>query len=144
MSLGEVYQSLIQGVIDGAENNWPSYESGRHFEVAQYYSLTRHMMTPEILVMSMSRWKKLTEADRDLVVQAAKASVPVMRELWDERVKGAEQRLLKAGVKVNEVSDLGAFQVLMKPVWERFVSTPAQQDLVDQINAIGDALEVAS
>ncbi|MEQ9317467.1 MAG: TRAP transporter substrate-binding protein, partial [Henriciella sp.] len=46
MALGEVYQSLVQGVIDGAENNWPSYESGRHFEAAPYYSLTRHVMAP--------------------------------------------------------------------------------------------------
>ncbi|MAF57384.1 MAG: C4-dicarboxylate ABC transporter, partial [Ponticaulis sp.] len=92
MPLGEVYQSLVQGVIDGAENNWPSYESGRHFEAAPYYSLTRHVMAPEILVMSLSRWRKLSEADQELVVNAAKSSVPFMRELWDARVAGARER----------------------------------------------------
>lgn len=140
MSLGEVYQSLVQGVIDGAENNWPSYESGRHFEAAPYYSLTRHMMTPEILVMSSSRWNKLSGADRDLVKEAARASVPVMRELWDTRVESAKSTLLAAGVEVNEVSNLSEFQALMEPVWEQFASTPEQQALVEDIADIGDQL----
>ncbi|MAP94953.1 MAG: C4-dicarboxylate ABC transporter [Ponticaulis sp.] len=144
MPLGEVYQSLVQGVIDGAENNWPSYESGRHFEAAPYYSLTRHVMAPEILVMSLSRWRKLSDADKDLVVQAARESVPVMRELWDARVAGARERLLEAGIESNEVNDLTEFQTLMEPVWERFVVTPDQQSLVSQIQAIGDELGTAS
>lgn len=141
MPLGEVYQSLVQGVIDGAENNWPSYESGRHFEAAPFYSLTRHVMAPEILVMSLSRWRKLSDEDRERVVKAAKASVPVMRGLWDDRVKAARERILAAGVKVNEVADLSAFQERMQPVWERFVASPQQTDLVAQIQAIGERLE---
>ena len=58
MSFGEVYQGLVQGVIDGAENNWPSYEATRHFEAAQYYSLSRHVMAPEALVMSKRSWDR--------------------------------------------------------------------------------------
>ncbi len=139
MYLGEVYQSLVQGVIDGAENNWPSYESGRHFEVAPYYSLSRHVMAPEVLVMSRSRWNKLSDADRGLVLQAARQSVPYMRDLWDERVAGARERLLAAGVEVNEVDDLSEFSERMQPVWEQFVKTPQQRHLVEQIQAMGDA-----
>ena len=144
MPLGEVYQSLVQGVIDGAENNWPSYESGRHFEAAPYYSLTRHVMAPEILVMSLSRWKKLSDDDKSLVKEAAKASVPVMRKLWDERVAGARERLLAADIKVNEVENLADFQTLMHPVWERFVVSPQQIDLVDAIKAVGEQLRTAT
>lgn len=144
MSIGEVYQSLVQGVIDGAENNWPSYESGRHFEAAQFYSLTRHMMTPEILVMSANRWSKLAEDDRELVTQTARESVPFMRALWDERVNGARQRLLESGVAVNEVEDLSAFQSAMEGVWDRFVTTDQQKRLVSEINQIGDRLEAES
>ncbi len=140
MPLGEVYQSLVQGVIDGAENNWPSYESGRHFEAAPYYSLTRHVMAPEILVMSLSRWRKLSEADQELVVNAAKSSVPFMRELWDARVAGARERLLDAGIQANEVDDLSDFQELMEPVWENFIVTPEQEELVNQIQSIGSEL----
>lgn len=140
MPLGEVYQSLVQGVIDGAENNWPSYESGRHFEAAPYYSLTRHVMAPEILVMSLSRWRKLSETDQELVVNAAKSSVPFMRELWDARVAGARERLLDAGIQANEVDNLSDFQGLMEPVWENFIVTPEQEELVNQIQSMGSEL----
>lgn len=133
MSLGEVYQSLVQGVIDGAENNWPSYESGRHFEAAQYYSLTRHVMAPEVLVMSASRWRKLSEEDRATIKQAAKDSVPYMRTLWDRRVADARARLLAAGVEANEVEDLARFVERMRPVWDRFVVTEEQKQLVREI-----------
>ena len=144
MSLGEVYQSLVQGVIDGAENNWPSYESGRHFEAAQYYSLTRHMMTPEILVMSRNRWDKLSVEDQAIVKQTAKESVPFMRSLWDERVDGARERLIESGVEVNEVQDLAAFQSAMSDVWDRFVTTDQQKRLVSEIGEIGVQLEAES
>ena len=139
MSLGEVYQSLVQGVIDGAENNWPSYESGRHFEAAPYYSLTRHVMAPEILVMSLSRWRKLSPEDRETVRQAAKDSVPYMRTLWDKRVDDARTRLLAAGVMANEVDDLSLFVDRMRPVWERFVVTDAQKRLVRDIEDMAGA-----
>jgi TRAP-type C4-dicarboxylate transport system substrate-binding protein len=136
MDLGEVYQALVQGVIDGAENNWPSYESGRHFEAAPYYSLTRHVMTPEVLVMAKARWDKLGKADRDLVMECAGASVPYMRKLWDQRVDDARRRLLEAGVKENEVADREAFRALSKPVYDQFVATPFQKKLVSDIEAM--------
>ena len=141
MYLGEVYQSLVQGVIDGAENNWPSYESGRHFEAAPYFSLTRHVMAPEILVMSLDRWRKLSKEDQTLIRSAAKRSVRYMRTLWDERVKQARAHLLEAGVKVNEVDDLSSFQRRMAPIWDRFVTTQRQRELVKQIQALGEAME---
>ncbi len=133
MALGEVYQSLVQGVIDGAENNWPSYESGRHFEAARFYSLTRHVMAPEILVMSRSRWEKFSSEERSLVRQAAKDSVPFMRRLWDERVAGARERLLAAGVQANQIPDIEPFVERMRPVWDRYVATPAEKRLVKEI-----------
>ncbi|MBJ7415941.1 MAG: TRAP transporter substrate-binding protein [Niveispirillum sp.] len=138
MDAGEVYQALVQGVIDGAENNQPSYFTGRHFEAAPFYSLTRHVMAPEILVMSMARWEKLTPADRELVQETARQSVPFMRTLWDRRVTEATEKLLAGGVKVNEVADIAAFSDLMRPVWDRFVTTPEQKRLVAAIEAMDD------
>lgn len=135
MSLGEVYQSLVQGVIDGAENNWPSYFSGRHFEAAPYYSLTRHVMAPEVLVMSASRWSKLSASDKVIVKACAKESVPYMRELWDARVEQAKQDLLAAGIEVNEVTDLSKFSEIMKPIWERYILSDEQKALVKAIEA---------
>lgn len=139
MDMGEVYQALVQGVIDGAENNQPSYYTGRHFEAAPYYSLTRHVMAPEILVMSTARWEKLSPADRTLVQETARESVPFMRGLWDQRVASAMTKLAEAGVKINEVEDVSAFSDLMRPVWDRFVTSPAQKRLVSRIEAMGDA-----
>ena len=72
MPYGEVYSAIETGVIDGAENNFPSYESSGHYEVAKYYTLDEHMMVPEVLVMSKAAWDKLTPEDQEIVRQAAK------------------------------------------------------------------------
>lgn len=132
MVFSEVYQGLLQGVVDGAENNWPSYESTRHFEAARYYSLTRHVMAPEVLVMSARRWGKLSEDDRGLIRECARESVPVMRALWDARVAAAREKVLASGVEVIE-PDLAPFQDKAQPVWERYLTTPDLRALADAI-----------
>ena len=139
MSIAEVYQALVQGVIDGAENNWPSYESGRHFEVANYYSLTHHVIAPEVLVMSRRRWEKLEARDQELVRQAAKDSVPFMRAQWDARVEESRAKILAAGVKVNEIADPSAFSDAMRPVWDKYVVSDVQKRLVKEIEALAEA-----
>lgn len=136
MAYGEVYQGLLQGVIDGAENNWPSYESTRHFEAAKFYSLTRHVMAPEVLVMSAKRWTKYSNAHQNLIRRAAKDSVSYMRKLWDDRVKRSQNLVLSAGVTVTE-PDIQPFQDKVRPVWERYLTTPKLQNLADDIAAIG-------
>ena len=138
MDLGEVYQGLVQGVVDGAENNWPSYQSGRHYEVAPFYSLTDHVMAPEVLLMSKTSWDDLSDVDRIIVRESANASVPYMRRLWDARVSEARQALLADGVKMNEV-DREVFRERSRPVWEAFVKTPEQRALVSEILAMGSA-----
>ena len=137
MSFGEVYQGLVQGVIDGAENNWPSYEATRHFEAARYYSLSRHVMAPEALVMSKRSWDRLSPDDQDLFRQAARDSVPVMRALWDARVDASRQRVLDAGIQANEIPDIGAFSERMGDVWDRYVTTDIQRRLVEDIRNMG-------
>ncbi|MDJ0921862.1 MAG: TRAP transporter substrate-binding protein [Henriciella sp.] len=136
MSYGEVYQALVQGVVDGAENNWPSFVSSRHYEAAGYYTLTGHVMAPEVLVMSTRAWNRLDETDRAIVRQAAEESVPVMRTLWDQRVRESRDIIAAAGVQVIDTLDQTAFQSRMAPVWDRFVTTPAQRRLVEDILAV--------
>ena len=132
MGFGEVYQALVQGVIDGAENNWPSYDNTRHYEAAKYYSLTEHLMTPEVLVVSTHRWKKMSEPDREILTEAALQSVPYMRSLWDARTQKAREHVLAAGITLTDNIDKRPFQDLMKPVYERFV-TPDLRPLVEAI-----------
>lgn len=135
MPYGEVYQALVQGVIDGAENNWPSFDSSRHFEVARHYSLTRHLMTPEVLVMSQRAWAALSASDQALVREAARESVPYMRALWDAREAEAETRIRAAGVEVIEEIDRAAFQRATAPVWRKMLTTQRQRAIVEAMQA---------
>jgi len=136
MDLGEVYQALAQGVVDGAENNWPSYQSGRHYEVAPFYSLTKHVIAPEVLVMSKESWDDLTSADREIVLASARDSVPFMRRVWDARVAESRRALMADGVRVNEVES-APFRARMRPLWEQFIKTPEQRALASAILAMG-------
>lgn len=138
MPLDEVYQSLAQGVIDGAENNWPSLESGRHYEAARFYSLTEHLFTPEVLVMSKISWDKLSPEDKQVMRRSAKDSVPFMRNLWDAREASSREVILAAGVEVNTV-DAAPFTELMTGMWDEFLTTPQQHDLVERILAQREA-----
>lgn len=133
---GEVYQALVQGVVDGAENNWPSYESARHFEVAKNYSLTRHVMAPEVLVASKRRWDRMSVEEQDYLQAASSDSVPIMREIWDARVTAARERLIASGVQVVEDVDGPAFAERMLPVWDKFLINPKMRALADQIVAL--------
>ena len=138
MAYGEVYQGLMQGVVDGAENNWPSYESSRHFEVAGHYSLTQHVMAPEVLLMSKRTWDRLDEADRQLIRACARDSVGFMRTLWDARSEEAQAKLEAAGVEIVE-PDRAAFVEAVQPVWEKYLTSPALRDLAASIEAVGRA-----
>jgi len=133
MEFGQVYEALRNGAIDGAENNWPSFSTTRHFEVAHYYSLTQHSMVPEVLVMSKLTWDGLPAADQALIRQAAKASVTRMRTLWDERVAIARERILAAGNEVIEEIDKAPFIEAVQPVYDRFAADPNLKDLVRRI-----------
>jgi tripartite ATP-independent transporter DctP family solute receptor len=134
MNFGEVYTSLQTGVIDGAENNWPSYESTRHFEVAKFYSLTEHSLSPEVLVMSKRSFDKFNAADQTLVRAAAKESVAKMRELWDAREKASEAKVRAGGSQINTVQKQ-PFIDAMKPVYDRFVTSAPMKELVARIQA---------
>ena len=92
MPYGEVYTALKTGIVDAAENNFPSYESSRHFEAAKFYSVTEHSMAPEVLVFSKMIWDTLTPEDQAMIRKAAKDSVPYMRKLWDEREAKSRRR----------------------------------------------------
>nr|MCU0901894.1 TRAP transporter substrate-binding protein [Cypionkella sp.] len=135
MPYGEVYSGIQTGVIDGAENNWPSFESSGHYEVAGYYSLNQHLIVPEVLVMSKASYDKLSPEDQALIRQAAKDSIPVNRELWAAREKESEAKVRAAGVQVIEDIDKTPFIEAMVPVYEKHANTPKLQDLVQRIQA---------
>lgn len=133
MPYGEVYTALKTGIVDAAENNWPSYESSRHFEAAKYYSLSEHSLAPEVLVFSKKVWDTLSKEDQALLRKAAKDSVPYMRKLWDEREIKSRKVVEAAGIQTITIANRQEFIDAMKPVYAKFASTPRLQELVKRI-----------
>ena len=135
MPFGEVYTALKTGLVDAAENNYPSYESSRHFEVAKYFNKTEHSMAPEILLFSKRTWDTLTPEDQKAIRAAAKESVLYMRKLWDEREEKSLATVKAGGAQVIDV-DKAPFQAAMKPVYDKFLKDAHLQDLVKRIQAV--------
>lgn len=136
MAFGEVYQSLRTGVIDGAENNFPSYQSTNHFEVAKYYSLTEHLIIPDCLCFSRVVWDTLSVEDQALLREAGALSQQVQRDAWAEAVVASREIVEEAGSIINVIEDKAPFQELMAPVYETFVEEhPAQEALMNAILA---------
>jgi tripartite ATP-independent transporter DctP family solute receptor len=136
MPYGEVYSAIQTGVIDGAENNWPSFESSGHFEVAGFYTLNQHLIVPEVLVMSKASWDKLSAEDQAVIREAARESVAKMRELWTAREKASEEKVRAAGVQIVSDIDKTPFIEAMKPVYEKHVTSDALKALVARIQAV--------
>jgi tripartite ATP-independent transporter DctP family solute receptor len=136
LPFGEVYTGLQTGVIDGAENNWPSYESQRHFEVARFYATTEHSNVPEIVVVSKPRWDRASPADREILRAAAREASAFQRQLWAEREKSSRDKVVAAGVTVTEITDRGPWQQLMAPLYEKYAGAPNMRALVDRIRAV--------
>ncbi|HYG91107.1 MAG TPA: TRAP transporter substrate-binding protein [Azospirillum sp.] len=133
MPYGEVYTALKTGIVDAAENNYPSYESSRHFEAAKYYSKTEHAMAPEVLVFSKAVWDRLPKEDQALIRKAAKESVPYMRKLWDERETKSRAVVEKGGAQIVDVASKQEFIDAMKPVYVKFADAPKLKSLVQRI-----------
>ena len=135
MPYGEVYSSIETGVIDGAENNFPSYESAKHFEVAKNYSLDQHTIVPEVFVMSKMSWDKLSDEDKTIFKQAGKESMEKQWELWDARVAESRKIVEEAGSQIT-TPEKQPFIDAMKPVYDKYVNTPELKDLVARIQAV--------
>lgn len=136
MAYGEVYQSLQTGVIDGAENNYPSYESSNHYEVAKYYSITNHLILPECLCVAESVWEGVSDEDKAAIKEAAMEAAQLQRQLWAEREAKSLEMVEAAGSMVNEVEDPAAFQSAMEPIYANFISAhPDLESLIKDIQA---------
>lgn len=134
MAFSEVQQSLKTGVVDGAENNWPSYESTGHFEVAGYYSLSQHLIIPECVCVNADYFNGLSDAHKKAMTEAARESAELQRTLWESRAKASREKVMAAGVKFNEIADKTPFQEAMKPVYDKYLAdNPALVPLVELI-----------
>lgn len=134
MPYGEVFSALQTGVIDGAENNYPSYLSSNHYQAAKFHILDRHQRTPEVLLISKAAWDKLGDADKKIVKEAALESVKFQREYWDKYEKESEAKLRNAGITIIDVTDVKPWQQAVKPVIDKY-----RDDFKESLEAIDKA-----
>lgn len=121
LSFGAVFSSLETRLIDGAENNMRSFHSSRHFEAARYWSQSEHSYAPDVLLMSRRSFEAMARRDRDLVREAARESVQVMRRLWDASESEARAAVAAKGVAFNDV-DKAAFRAAAQPLLRDYAS----------------------
>lgn len=105
MAYSEVYSALELGNVDAAENNWPSYETMKHYEVAKYYTEDEHARVPEMQIISGHTWEKLNEEDRRIIQECARESALYERGLWTEWEKEAREAAVRAGVQIIELTE---------------------------------------
>ena len=122
MGYDQVFSSLQTGVIDGAENNPPSYVFDNHYTVAKYYTVDEHLIVPEMLVMSKKIFDSLSKDEQADVKKFAREAQLEERKLWDEYEKKAMDKAKASGVTITQVSDADkkAFQAAVKPVWDKY------------------------
>jgi tripartite ATP-independent transporter DctP family solute receptor len=120
MGMDQVMNALQTGVVDGAENNPPSYDSFGHVPVAKHYSLTEHLIIPEILVFSRKSFDAMSKEDQALIMKLGKEAQFEQRKLWDVRVEAAMKKIKDQGVNVIQIADKKPFQEAVKPVWDKY------------------------
>jgi len=136
LAMSEVYPSLKTGVVDGAENNYPTYDEYKLNEVAKFYSTTKHLIIPECLCVSKASWDALDASTQAIVRKAAIAAAMEQRKLWAAASEKAKMDVIKHGAKVNEIKDLTPFQKAMAPVYAKFYKQyPDLKVVVTEIRA---------
>jgi tripartite ATP-independent transporter DctP family solute receptor len=122
ISWGELYTSLQQGVVDGAENNEPSLYTSNHYEVCKHYSLDEHTSVPDVVVINISIWNKLSETHKKILQEAAQESVPYQRKLWTDFVNECMSKMMASGLKVYH-PDKKPFKQKSLALWKDFDDT---------------------
>jgi tripartite ATP-independent transporter DctP family solute receptor len=134
MGYDQVFSALQTGVIDGAENNMPSYVFSNHYTAAKYVTRTEHLIIPEMLVFSKRVWNTLSADDQALIKKFAREAQLEERELWNQYEQKALEKAKAAGSQIIEVADKAPFQNAVKPVWDKY--GPKYQDMIKRIQAI--------
>jgi tripartite ATP-independent transporter DctP family solute receptor len=133
---GQVLTGLATKLIDGAENNWPSFVTTDHYKYAGYYTLTEHTMSPEVLVMSQKAWASLSAEDRELFREAAVRSSRFMREKWKDLEERSRLKAKAAGVTIVTDFDRKPFEAAMAGLYEKARRDPAAAELIERIRKV--------
>ncbi|WP_426358742.1 TRAP transporter substrate-binding protein [Pseudocolwellia sp. HL-MZ19] len=136
VSWGEIYTALQQGIVEGAENNPPSFFYSKHYEVSKYYLLDEHTSIPDVIVVGTHVWNKLNTEQQTWLKQAMKEATVYQRKLWDEATKMALTKVKEAGVMVIE-ADKSLFESSVSSIYKK-IENPELLTLVDNVRLIGD------
>jgi tripartite ATP-independent transporter DctP family solute receptor len=136
LAYGQVLTALQTKLVDGAENNWPSFVSAGHYKVARYYTATQHTMSPEVLIMSQRAWADLSSEDRMIFREAARESSRYMREQWLDWERRSERQAIEAGVSVVSKIDRKPFEEATRPLRDAMRSDPRYRSLIERIEAV--------
>ncbi len=135
ISYGEIYTALQQGIVDGAENNPPSFYTSRHYEICKYYTLNEHTGVPDILLIGKVAWDGLSEQERIWLQAAADEAKDYERKLWQEAELEALEAVKAAGVEII-LPDKSLFAEKTKSILENYQTQPAKYALIQQIQAV--------
>jgi tripartite ATP-independent transporter DctP family solute receptor len=133
---GQVSTGLSTRLIDGAENNWPSYVTTNHYKLAPYYTLTEHTMVPEVLVVSPRAWESLSAEDQNIFRDAARKSSAYMRELWHGLEERSRQQARAAGNTIISEFDRKPFEQAMNTIYAQTVTDPGLRQLIERIRQV--------
>jgi tripartite ATP-independent transporter DctP family solute receptor len=134
MGYDQVFSALQTGVVDGAENNPPSFVFDNHYQVAKNYTLTEHLIVPEMLVFSKKTWNALSKDDQALLLKLSKETQAEERVLWNKVEAEAFAKMKTAGIIPVKLADKKPFQDAVKPVWDKYGAKYA--DMVKRIQAV--------
>lgn len=135
ISWGELYTALQSGVVDGAENNPPSFYLSHHYEVCKFYTLNEHTMIPDVLIMSKPIWGKLTKQEQQWLAQAVKESVVVQRKLWTESEEESLAAVVEAGVEIIR-PDKKAFAKEVESMYDDYKDNEKMWRLIEGIREL--------
>jgi TRAP-type C4-dicarboxylate transport system substrate-binding protein len=133
---GQVLTALSARLVDGAENNWPSYVTTGHDKVAQFYTVTEHTMGPEVLVMSRRAWQELTDPDRAVFRAAARDSSRYMRRQWQSWEERSKKQAAEAGATIIDHFDRKPFEDATRPLRDEMRADPKFGPLIGRIQAV--------
>jgi tripartite ATP-independent transporter DctP family solute receptor len=133
---GQVLTGLATKLIDGAENNWPSFVTTEHYKYAGFYTLTEHSMSPEVLVMSHKAWESLSAEDQKMFREAALRSSQFMREKWKDLEERSRQQAEAGGVTVVKEFDRKPFEAAVAGLYQKAQRDPAAAGLIARIRQV--------
>jgi tripartite ATP-independent transporter DctP family solute receptor len=133
---GQVLTGLATRLIDGAENNWPSFVTTGHYRYAGYYTITEHTRSPEVLVMSQKAWESLSSEDRKIFREAAVRSSQFMREKWKDLEQRSRQQAEAACVTIVTDFDRKPFEAAMAAIYAIAQRDPATAELIERIRKV--------